>query len=111
MNNQGYSKAILNGSESSKFTPRLQARGVTFSPVSNAANPVRFNKSMKTQSHNRSPMIQLAETRARRIQRITLPQIPRNSLLPSRTETLASLRAAELAFWQESGGDFLSLDQ
>src|SRR4051812_27530289 len=64
---------------------------------------------MKAESLNRSPIIQLAATRAHRVQRIAAPELPRISLRSLRREMPASRHAAELVCWQKSGGDSLAL--
>jgi len=42
---------------------------------------------------------------------IALPAVPRRQLCRTSRSVLAALRAAELAEWQASGGDFLSSRQ
>ena len=54
-----------------------------------------------------SPLLQLVAARASRAQRIAMSPIPQPSFCPGPRETLAKLRAAELAAWQARGGDFL----
>jgi hypothetical protein len=54
-----------------------------------------------------SPFFRLLERKARRTSRIGLPPVPARPLDRTHRELLANLRAAELAAWEASGGDFL----
>jgi hypothetical protein len=54
-----------------------------------------------------SPFLQFVEARAHRKVRIALPSLPRRQFCLANRTVLAAMRAAELAVWQASGGDFL----
>ena len=54
-----------------------------------------------------SPFLQLAQARSHRKIRIALPTVPRRRFCLANREVRAALRAAEFAYWQATGGDFL----
>ncbi|HHY86585.1 MAG TPA: hypothetical protein GYA07_13785 [Verrucomicrobia bacterium] len=62
---------------------------------------------MKPQPDRMPLFMQLTAAGAQRPHRVNVPIVPRQSLRSGRRETLARLRAAELAAWQASGGDYL----
>jgi hypothetical protein len=56
-----------------------------------------------------SPFLQLGEDRAcARKVRLVLPRQPRRGSCVSRRAIIAAMRAAELAEWQATGGDYLA---
>ncbi len=57
-----------------------------------------------------TPFLLLAHARGQPKLRIALPAAPRQRLCALARSVRKQLRSAELAFWQASGGDFLSSD-
>jgi hypothetical protein len=55
-----------------------------------------------------SPFLQFVEARAHRKVRIARSSLPRRQFCLANRTVRAALRAAELAVWQASDGDFLS---
>ena len=62
---------------------------------------------MKLPVFHESPFAQLAAARVRRKLRLVALAGAEHLLYPANRQMLARVRAAELAEWQNSGGDFL----
>jgi hypothetical protein len=97
-----FSEAGLHAAHCSRIRQLPQVRGVTL-PIagSSTLNPFMKNSLVKV-----SPVLQLAAAQTRP-RRIASPFVPRNALCAGKREVLAKLRAAELAAWVASGGDYL----
>jgi len=96
------SNADLDEIKCRKNGDHSQARGATL----NSTNPLAINRRMKLPALHASPFVQLAAVRAKRNLRVPLAGAE-HQLYPANRQTLARVRAAELADWQNSGGDFL----
>jgi len=101
------SNAGLDGIKSPKPAGFSQARRERSGPALNSINPLAINRRMKRPALHGSPFVQLAAARARRNLRLVPLAGAEHLLYPSNRQTLARVRAAELADWQNSGGDFL----
>jgi hypothetical protein len=101
------SSAGLDEVKSPKTGGNPQARRDRPTPALNAINSLAINSRMKTPVLRDSPFVQLAAARAQRNLRFIPFAGAEHLLYPSNRETLARVRAAELADWQNSGGDFL----
>jgi hypothetical protein len=101
------SNAGLDGLESPKPTGISQARREPRSPALNSINPLAINRRMRPPVLHDSPFVQLAAARARRNLRFVPLAGAEHLLYPATRQTLARIRAAELADWEASGGDFL----
>jgi len=77
------------------------------SPALNPINPLAITRRMSLPVLHGSPFAQLAAARARRNLRFVPLAGAEHLVYPSNRQTLARVRAAELAEWQNSGGDFL----
>ena len=99
--------AGLDEIESPKFAGNSQARRERRIPALNSINPPAINRRMKLPAFHESPFAQLAAARARRKVRMVPLAAAEHLLYPANRQTLARVRAAELAEWQNSGGDFL----
>jgi hypothetical protein len=100
-------QAVARETECPVIAPGPQAWRAAAESVSITVGPSNAQTSIKTPLHKLAPLLQLAAVREERKYRITLPAIARHPLCLIDRETLATLRAAELAVWQASGGDFL----
>jgi hypothetical protein len=97
------SNADLDVIKSRKTGGHSQARGGAL----NSINGPAINRRMKPPTVLASPFVQLAAARARRNLRLVPLAGAEHLLYPANRQTLARVRAAELADWQSSGGDFL----
>ena len=73
----------------------------------NPINSLAIKQRMKVPALHDSPLAQLASARARSNLRFAPLAGTEYLLYPASRQTLARVRAAELADWQGSGGDFL----
>jgi len=101
------SSAGLDEAKSPKPAGISQARRKPPTAALNPINSLAINSRMKLPALHDSPFAQLAAARARRNLRFVPLAGAEHLLHPSNRQTLARLRAAELADWQNSGGDFL----
>jgi hypothetical protein len=97
------SKAVLDEAKSRKNGDHSQAHGATL----NSIDWLAINRRMKLPALHASPFVQLAAVRAKRNLRVVPLAGAEHLLYPATRQSLARLRAAELADWQNSGGDFL----
>jgi hypothetical protein len=100
--------AGLDESKSPKLTSNSQARRERCILVLNPINSAAINNRMKPPALHESPFVQLAAARARRNLRFVPLAGAEHLLHPSNPKSLARVRAAELAHWQATGGDFLN---
>jgi len=101
------SNAGLDEGKFPKPAANSQARRGQRRPALNAINTLAINRRMKLPVLHDSPFVQLAAARARRNLRLVPLAGAEHVVYPSNRQTLARVRAAELAEWQNSGGDFL----
>jgi hypothetical protein len=101
------SNAGLDEAKSPKLARDSQARRGRSTPALNPIDPQAISHRMKLPVLHDSPFVQLASARARRNLRFVPLAGAEHLLYPSNRQTLARVRAAELADWQNSGGDFL----
>jgi hypothetical protein len=94
--------------KSPKPSHNSQARREHATPVLNSIDAQAINHRMKLPTLHASPFVQLAAARAKRNLRFVPLAGAEHLLYPCNRQTLARVRAAELADWQNSGGDFLS---
>jgi hypothetical protein len=102
------SNADLDEIKSPKSSDNSQARRERSTPALNRIDAQAINHRMKVPAVHASPFVQLAVARAKRIVRFVPLAGAEHLLYPCNRQTLARVRAAELADWQNSGGDFLS---
>jgi hypothetical protein len=101
------SNADLDETKFPKPGGNSQARRGQRSPTLNAIDPLAINRRMKLPVLHQSPFVQLAAARARRNLRFVPLAGAEHLVHPASQQTLARIRAAELADWQATGGDFL----
>jgi hypothetical protein len=101
------SNAGLDEIKSPKSSGNSQARGGRSIPTLNAIDVLAINHSMKRAAFHASPLAQLAAAREKRHSRFVPLAGAEHLLYPANRQTLARVRAAELADWQNNGGDFL----
>jgi hypothetical protein len=101
------SNAGLDEIKSRKNGANSQARCERSRAALNSIDWLAINRRMKLPAPHASPFVQLAEARARRNLRLVPLAGAEHLLYPANRQTLARVRAAELADWQNSGGDFL----
>jgi hypothetical protein len=101
------SKADLDEIKSRKTGDHSQAHGERNRAALNSINRPAISRRMKPPVLRDAPFVQLAAARARRNPRLVPLAGAEHLLYPANRQTLARVRAAELADWQNSGGDFL----
>jgi hypothetical protein len=94
--------------KSPKPNDNSQARREHSTPALNTIDAQAITHRMKPSALHASPFVQLAAARAKRNLRFVPLAGAEHLLYPCNRHTLARVRAAELADWQNSGGDFLS---
>jgi hypothetical protein len=102
------SKAVLDKGKCPKPTEGSQARRERRITALNPINSLAINNRMKPLAPHESPLAQLAAARVRRNLRFIPLAGAEHLLHPATVKTIARMRAAELADWQASGGDFLT---
>jgi hypothetical protein len=102
----GRNLRIHQGMKNERFNSSVR-RDLNSSRLVGASQPLHGTQSLKVAFSKTTPLQWLVEVRGRRPNRIALPAISRQSLLPGGREKLATLRAAELAAWEATGGDYL----
>jgi hypothetical protein len=100
---ESISNADLDETKSRKTGNHSQARAGALNSINGSA----INRRMKPPALHASPFVQLAAARARRNPRLVPLAGAQHLLYPANRQMLARVRAAELADWQNSGGDFL----
>jgi hypothetical protein len=101
------SNAGLDEINSPRPSADSQARRERSTPALNRIDAQAINHRMKLPALHASSFVELAAARAKRLRIVPLAGAE-HLFYPSNRQTLARVRAAELADWQNSGGDFLS---
>ncbi|MDB6031110.1 MAG: hypothetical protein JWM16_1448 [Verrucomicrobiales bacterium] len=99
-------KQALNRSHYVEVTHTRQA-SLARQGSSETHNSQFHTKNMNYPSSRPSPFLEIARARAARKIRIPIAKVPRHQPLASMRAVVAAQRAAELAAWQATGGDFL----